>query len=68
MEEIKMAKKNIALQLTNAELTVEDGQYILTETTKEEVKSYSLSSFLDSLVGQGISLNLKNTKDIESIE
>ena len=63
-----MAKKNIALQLTNAGLTVEDGQYILTETTKEEVKSYSLSSFLDSLVGQEISLNLKNTKDIESIE
>lgn len=63
-----MAKKSIALQFTNAELTVEDGQYILTETTKEEVKSYSLSSFLDSLVGQEISLNLKNTKDIESIE
>ena len=63
-----MAKKSIALQLANAELTVEDGQYILTETTKEEVKSYSLSSFLDSLVGQEISLNLRNTKDIESLE
>ena len=63
-----MTKKSIALQLTNAGLTVEDGQYILTETTKEEVKSYSLSSFLDSLVGQEISLNLKNTKDIESLE
>ena len=63
-----MVKKSIALQFTNAELTVEDGQYILTETTKEDVKSYSLSSFLDSLVGQEISLNLKNTKDIESIE
>ena len=63
-----MAKKRIALQFTNAELTVEDGQYILTETTKEDVKSYSLSSFLDSLVGQEISLNLRNTKDIESLE
>lgn len=63
-----MAKKSISLQFTNAELSIENGKYILTETSKDDTKSYSLSTFLDSLIGQEVSLSLKNTNDIESIE
>lgn len=63
-----MAKKNITLQFTNAELSIEDGEYILTETTKDDTKVYSLSKYLNSLIGQEVSLNLRNTQEIDSIE
>lgn len=63
-----MAKKNITLQFTNAELSIEDGEYILTETTKDDTKVYSLSKYLNSLIGQEVSLNLRNVQEIDSIE
>ena len=61
-----MAKKTVGLNYKNAELSVNDnGDYILTEITKDEEKSYNLTILLDSLVGQYLDLGLKTVDEIQ---
>ena len=65
-----MAKKQINLSYTNANLDVtneEQQRYILTETTKDDIKVYDLSAILNSLVGQdNVSITIKTTDEIPS--
>ena len=67
---IKMAKKQINLSYTNANLDVtneEQQRYVLTETTKDDIKVYDLSAILNSLVGQdNVSITIKTTDEIPS--
>ena len=61
-----MAKKTVGLAYKSAELSVnESGDYILTEVTKDEEKSYNLTVLLNSLVGQYVDLGLKTVDEIE---
>ncbi len=65
-----MAKKQINLSYTNANLDVtneEQQRYVLTETTKDDIKVYDLSAILNSLVGQdNVSITIKTTDEIPS--
>ena len=65
-----MAKKQINLSYTNANLDVtneEQQRYVLTETTKDDIKVYDLSAILNSLLGQdNVSITIKTTDEIPS--
>lgn len=65
-----MAKKQINLTYSNASLdkTEEEQQrYVLTETTKDDIKVYDLSAILDSLVGnENLSITIKTVDEIPS--
>ena len=65
-----MAKKQINLSYTNANLDKteeEQPRYVLTETTKDDIKLYDLSAILDNLVGQdNVSITIKTTDEIPS--
>lgn len=65
-----MAKKQINLSYTNANLDVteeEQQRYILTETTKDDMKVYDLSAVLNSLIGQdNVSITIKTADEIPS--
>ena len=64
-----MAKKTVNLNYSNASLTTEDGQYILTETTKDDTKVFNLTSVLDSIIGlEGVSITIKTVEEIISEE
>ena len=66
----KNGKKQINLSYTNANLDVtneEQQRYVLTETTKDDIKVYDLSAILNSLVGQdNVSITIKTTDEIPS--
>lgn len=65
-----MAKKQINLTYSNASLDKteeEQPRYVLTETTKDDVKLYDLSTILDSLVGnENLSITIKTVDEIPS--
>lgn len=65
-----MAKKQINLTYSNASLDkIEEEQprYVLTETTKDDIKLYDLSTILDSLVGnENLSITIKTVDEIPS--
>ena len=65
-----MAKKQINLTYSNASLDKteeEQPRYVLTETTKDDIKVYDLSAILNSLVGQdNVSITIKTTDEIPS--
>ncbi len=64
-----MAKKTINLNYSNASLTNEEGQYILTETTKDDTKTYNLTTVLDSIIGlEGVTITIKTVEEISSEE
>ena len=60
-----MAKKSIGINYKNGEISVnDDGDFILTEVTKDDIKSYNLTTLLNSLVGQSIDLGLKTVDEL----
>ena len=65
-----MAKKQINLTYSNASLDKteeENPRYVLTETTKDDMKLYDLSMILDSLVGnENLSITIKTVDEIPS--
>ena len=66
---IVIAKKAVNVSYTNAELTVDEGNYILTETTKDDTKIYNLSELLNSLAGnENISVTVKTVDELPSEE
>ena len=65
-----MAKKKISYSFKNATITRDDnGRFILTEYTKDDVSVYNLSELLnDTLEIEGVSLSLSSEKNVPSIE
>ena len=65
-----MAKKQINLTYSNASLDKteeEQPRYVLTETTKDDIKVYDLSAILNSLVGnENLSITIKTVDEIPS--
>lgn len=63
-----IAKKSINFNFTNAELEInENNEYILTETTKDDIKIFNLSTLLDSLVGyNNVSITIKTVNELEA--
>ena len=44
-------KKNINMKISNAEVYKEDDVYMVTETTKDDTKTYNINDVLDGLAG-----------------
>lgn len=65
-----MAKSNTKFSFSKAYVSLEDGDYILTEITKDAEKSYNLSAILDSLVGSSdeVSVSVEVNSDIPALE
>lgn len=64
-----MAKENKSIKFSNACITLEDGLYKIVETTKDEIKTYTLNDILDGFLDiEGISLQMAKTTEIPSEE
>lgn len=64
-----MAKENKSIKFTNACITKEDDEYIITETTKDDTKVYNLIDKIDEFLDiEGISLQMAKTTEIPSEE
>lgn len=63
-------KKSTTLKFTNACITKdENGDFIITETSKDEDKVYSLTAKLEEFLNvEGISLQMGKVEDIPSEE
>ena len=65
-----MAKKSINFNFTNTELSKNgNDEFILTEVTKDDIKTFNLSRLIDSLVGnESVSITVKTVDELESEE
>ena len=65
-----MAKKSINFNFTNTELSKNgNDEFILTEVTKDDIKTFNLSRLIDSLVGnESVSITIKTVDELESEE
>lgn len=64
-----MAKETKSLGFSKAKITLEDGQFIITETTKDEEKVYNLTQKLQEWVDvEGITLTIKKDHELDSEE
>lgn len=64
-----MAKENKSIGYSKATITEENGEFIITETTKDEQKVYNLSEKLREWVEiDGVSLTIKRDLEIPSEE
>lgn len=62
-------KRGMNYKFTNACITVEDGVFTITETSKDEEKVYNLSERLEEFIGvDGISLQIAKVEDVPSEE
>jgi hypothetical protein len=62
-------KESKTIKFTNACISHEDGIYRISETTKDEIKTYSLTERLEEFIGvEGITLQLGKVTDIPSEE
>lgn len=61
-------KKSINYKFSNAEVSVEDEKYIVTETTKDDEKIYNFSNILDSLAGKSVSITIQEMEEVPSEE
>lgn len=60
-----MAKKNLRYSFNKGELTKENGDYIITEVSKDDSIEYSLSDVLDGFVGlSGVNIVISVDDDI----
>lgn len=60
-----MAKKNLRYSFNKGELTKENGDYIITEVSKDDSVEYSLSDVLDGFVGlSGVNIVISVDDDI----
>ena len=67
---IIIAKRTIGIAYNNAELSLNgNGEFILTEVTKDDIKTFNLSRLIDSLVGnESVSITIKTVDELESEE
>lgn len=65
---ITIAKKSISIRFSNATLTVENGEYIVTEAKKEDIKNYNLSTILNALDGRNLSMDITFEDVVEPID
>ena len=65
-----MAKKSVGFSFTNTELSKNgNDEFILTEVTKDDIKTFNLSRLIDSLVGnESVSITIKTVDELESEE
>lgn len=65
-----MAKRVVNDSFTNGQLArSENGDFILTEISKEEERSYNITNILDSLIGaESVAMAFKNTSELEPDE
>lgn len=62
-------KENRNISFAKATITEEDGEFIITETVKDETKVYNLTNKIREWVGiEGISLKLSKDSEIQSEE
>lgn len=61
-------KKAVSYKFTNAEVSVENEQYSITETSKDDTKVYNFSNILDSLSGKTVAITIQETEDVPSEE
>ena len=62
-------KENKNISFAKATITEEDGEFIITETVKDDTKVYNLTNKLREWVGiEGVSLKLSKDSEIESEE
>ena len=58
-------KKNINMKITNAEVYKEDDVYMVTETTKDDTKTYNLNDVLDGLAGaSNVSITITTSEEV----
>ena len=67
---IIIAKKSVGFSFTNTELSKNgNDDFILTEVTKDDIKTFNLSRLIDSLVGnESVSITIKTVDELESEE
>ena len=67
---IIIAKKSVGFSFTNTELSKNgNDEFILTEVTKDDIKTFNLSRLIDSLVGnESVSITIKTVDELESEE
>lgn len=64
-----MAKESKSIGFSKACISLEDGQFIITETTKDNTNVYNLTQKLEEWVGvEGITLTIKKDSEIVSEE
>lgn len=64
-----MAKNSFKTSFSKAQITKEEGKYIITEYNKDDTKSYDLSELLDGLIGiEGLSLAINKDSELAPIE
>ena len=65
-----MAKKSINFNFTNTELSKNgNDEFILTEVTKDDIKTFNLSKLLNDLAGnESVSITVKTVDELESEE
>jgi hypothetical protein len=61
-------KKAVSYKFTNAEVSVDNEQYIITETSKDDTKIYNFSSILNSLAGKTVAITIQESLDVPSEE
>lgn len=61
-------KKSINYKITNAELYVEDGIYMINETSKDGDKVYNLSEILEGLADKTVNITIAETSEVPSQE
>ena len=61
-------KKAVSYKFTNAEVSVDNEQYTITETTKDSTNVYNFSNILDSLAGKTVSVTIQESFDVPSEE
>lgn len=61
-------KKSINYKFTNAEVSVDNEQYTITETTKDDTKVYNFSNILDGLAGKTVSITIQECEEVPSEE
>lgn len=58
-------KKNINMKISNAEVYKEDDVYMVTETTKDDTKTYNLNDVLDGLAGaSNVSITITTSEEV----
>ena len=67
---IIIAKRTIGIAYTNAELSLNgNGEFILTEVGKDDIKTFNLSKLLNDLAGnESVSITVKTVDELESEE
>ena len=64
-----MAKQSIATSFKNAKITEENGEFIITEYTKDDTKQFNLTKVLREYIGtEGLSIRISKDGELPSEE